>query len=78
MAAKGGDIVISIVANPGLEWTLSCNVDWVSFDITEGVATTPEIPATVKPNETGAQRVAILTAQGDGLDPITYKITQLK
>jgi len=73
LAANADTTVIYIGSNTC--WDVSCDQDWLQFDIYSGEKSA-YILITVVPNESETNRIANITITGDNVSPTTISITQ--
>ncbi|MBP5741475.1 MAG: BACON domain-containing protein [Bacteroidales bacterium] len=70
-SATGEEFVLNVTSNI-VTWTLSADVDWLSFDPSTGNASTA-VKVTVAAGEGGT---GTITLSADGLDPVTCVVTR--
>ncbi len=70
-SAAGEEFVLNVTSNI-VTWTLSADVDWLSFDPSTGNASTA-VKVTVAAGEGGT---GTITLSADGLDPVTCVVTR--
>lgn len=70
-SASGEEFTLSVTSNK-VTWTLSSDVDWLSFDPATGSEST-DVKVTVAPGEGGEGKI---TLSAEGLDPVTCVVTR--